>query len=296
VSTESQALALVAASIFLVLLSLVLDALTFNAQTLRLLGDSVGAARLAAASRRWHSRCAGEFETVRLRPAHFSRRDSVAPNGVVRSRGGDVPNRWQWKSGLRRLIDRVGGWFSANPESEAVTTRITLDASPETVWKALRFYEEVPQRPGLALLLFLPRPIRSEGEKTQVGARVRCQYEGGHLLKRINAAEPGHLLRFDVLEQHLGIENCVSMEGGSYEIRASDHRSEVLLTTRYRGHLRPRSLWRPFERLLAHRLHGHILEGMKTALRVSPPERATSEARNTGFLAPATGEPPSPGV
>ncbi len=198
--------------------------------------------------------------------------------------------------GLRTLVDSLGRWFTANPNSEAVTTRIRLDASPEAVWSALRFYEDVPRRPGLFLLALLPRPIRSVGEKTRVGASVRCEYDGGHLVKRITVAEPGQLLRFEVLEQQLGIENSVSMGEGSYEIRPSAGGSEVFLTTHYRGHLRPRLLWRPFERSLAHHVHRHILVGMKTLLRAAQGERASGELRTVARVAPVTGEPGSPAV
>jgi Polyketide cyclase / dehydrase and lipid transport len=182
---------------------------------------------------------------------------------------------------LRGFVDSVGGWFSPNSENEAVTTTIRLSAPPELVWKTLRFYEEVPKRPGALLLVLLPRPIRSEGDKTQVGASIRCVYEGGHMVKRITASEPGHLLHFEVLEQNLGIENCVSTSEGSYKILPKGIGSEVLLTTHYRGHLRPRLLWRPLERLLAHHVHRHILEGMRSALPapeglVASPVHATS--------------------
>ena len=182
--------------------------------------------------------------------------------------------------GLRALVDRLGGWFPPNPRSEAVVTTIRLDAAPELIWKTLRFYEDVPKRPGLFLTVLLPRPIRSEGEKTRVGASVRCEYEGGHLVKCITVAEPGHLLRFEVLEQKLGIENSVSMGEGSYEIRAAEGGSEVLLTTHYRGHLRPRFVWRPFERFLAHHVHRHILEGMKTLLTAAAGERPSPDPRS----------------
>ena len=168
--------------------------------------------------------------------------------------------------------------------------RVLLDASPEAVWKALRFYEGDPNRPGLLLLALLPRPVGSEGRKTQVGAEVRCLYDGGYLVKRITSAQPGQLLRFEVLEQRLGIENSVSMREGSYEIRPVRDGSQVLLTTHYHGHLRPRFLWRPFERSFGHAVHRHILGGMSALLDAS-----AQEARgDAGRLAPALGEPPSP--
>lgn len=167
---------------------------------------------------------------------------------------------------LRNLASRVGLLFPRNAKSEAVETALLLNATPEEVWQGILFYEEVPSRPLWLLRIFLPRPIRTEGEKTRVGAIVRCTYDSGYLLKRITAIEPAHLIRFDVLEQRLGVEDCVSMSQGSYEIRATRDGSQAVLTTHYRSRLRPRRLWRPLERYLAHRLHRHILDGMRATL------------------------------
>lgn len=163
---------------------------------------------------------------------------------------------------LRSLASRVGLLFPRNPRSETVETALHFSAAPDEVWRGILFYEEVPRRPLWFLRIFLPRPIRTDGEKTRLGATIRCTYDGGYLLKRITAVEPARLMRFDVLEQRLGIEDCVSMSQGSYEIRATRAGSEVVLTTRYRSRLRPRRLWRRLERYLAHRLHRHILDGM----------------------------------
>jgi hypothetical protein len=196
-------------------------------------------------------------------------RESMGPGQLVsqyRQKGGDlsVP-----RVRLRNLASRAGLLFPRNPRSDAVETTLHLDATPEEVWQGILFYEEVPRRPPWSLRIFLPRPIRTDGEKTRVGAIVLCAYDGGHLLKRITAVEPARLVRFDVLEQRLGVEDCVSMSRGSYEIRAVEDGSEIVLTTHYRGHLRPRRLWRPLERSLAHRLHRHILDSMRETLATS---------------------------
>jgi hypothetical protein len=171
------------------------------------------------------------------------------------------------------VLARVGRLFPPSNTVEAVHTKVHLNASPERVWQGMLFYEEVPGRPSALLRMFLPAPIRTQGEKTRVGATIECNYEGGYLEKRITAAEPGRFVRFDVLVQQLGVEDCISMQGGSYEIRAEEGGSEVVLTTLYRGRLRPRWLWRPLEHFLAHRLHRHILEGMRVALETSAPAR-----------------------
>jgi hypothetical protein len=220
-----------------------------------------------------------EVHAVLVHAMQLGRAIETVP-GHPRVRGDSLEAR-RGRYSFRGLLNSVGRRFSPNPESEAVRTTISLSASPESVWKALRFYEEVPDRPGLLLFILLPRPIRSEGEKTRVGASVRCVYDGGHIVKRVTVAEPDRLLRFEVLEQDLGIEHCVSMGEGSYEIRSAAGGSEVCLTTHYRGHLRPRALARPFERMLAHRVHRHILEGMRAALGAPAPERAIGDALGT---------------
>jgi hypothetical protein len=125
------------------------------------------------------------------------------------------------------------------------------------------FYEEVPGRPRLLLRLLLPVPLGTSKSGLSPGVTVQCTYSGGrHLTKRIIAVEAPSIVRFEVLEQHLGIEHCLTTVGGSYHIRPAEAGAEVGLTTAYRGHLRPRWLWRTLERRLAHALHEHILRGM----------------------------------
>lgn len=162
----------------------------------------------------------------------------------------------------REYLWLVGRLFPPGAAIDAVTTKGAFEASPEAVWQKLMFYEEVPLRPPLMLRIFLPVPVKTQGNDKHVGASVECSYSQGSLVKRITVLDPPRLVRFEVIEQHLGVERCVTTVEGSYEIRADGGGSEVALTTMYRGHLRPRWLWRPVERSLAHQLHRHILAGM----------------------------------
>ena len=198
-------------------------------------------------------------------------RKSIEPGQLVSRPIGKAGDPSLPRVRLRSLASRIGLLFPPNARSEAVETSLRLNATPEEVWQGILFYEEVPGRPPWFLQIFLPRPIRTDGEKTRVGAIVLCTYDGGHLLKRITAVEPARLVRFDVLEQRLGIEDCVSMSQGSYQIRAAEDGSEIVLTTHYCGRLRPRRLWRPLERSLAHLVHRHILDGMRATLRSARP-------------------------
>ncbi len=166
----------------------------------------------------------------------------------------------------REYLWLVGRLFPPGVAIDAVTTRARFATPPDDVWQRMMFYEEVPHRPPLLLRIFLPSPVKTQSDGKEVGTTVECTYSRGKLLKRITALDRPRLVRFEVLEQHLGVERCVETVEGAYEIRAEGSGSEVALTTTYRGHLRPRRLWRPFERLLAHQLHRHILGGMGAML------------------------------
>ncbi|MGE5214597.1 MAG: hypothetical protein ACM3NN_13005, partial [Nitrospirota bacterium] len=69
--------------------------------------------------------------------------------------------------------------------SASVTTCQDFFAAPGAVWNALMFYEEIAGDRPFLLRCFLPTPIASHGCKSTIGAEVKCQYLGGHLVKRV---------------------------------------------------------------------------------------------------------------
>lgn len=167
----------------------------------------------------------------------------------------------------RRLFDLAGRWFAGGESLERAVTKVRLPATPAMAWRVLLTYEEVKHRPPPLLRWLLPQPLGTSGDKTQVGADLPCQYQGGELTKRILIADAPHHLEFDVVGQHLGIEHCLTALGGSYHIDAVGQQSEIELTTRYLARLQPRWFWRPVEQCLAHAFHRHILKGMAASLK-----------------------------
>ncbi|HEU5458517.1 MAG TPA: SRPBCC family protein [Terracidiphilus sp.] len=172
-------------------------------------------------------------------------------------------------------------FFSRSPVRASVATQVRLAAPPQDVWRCIRFYEEIAARPPLLLRLLVPVPVRSEGDKATVGSKVMCVYNSGTLIKRITALEEPRRIEFELIEQHLGIEQCVIAEGGSYRIEASGRLSAVTLTTNYLTWLRPRSLWAPLESIAIHQLHRHILRGMRRNLAAA---KSTSVSAANGAL------------
>jgi hypothetical protein len=159
---------------------------------------------------------------------------------------------------------------------DVVETTVHLRATPEAVWHAILTFEEVPKRPTLLLRTLLPYPLRTEGDKTRVGADILCTYRRGNLVKRILSVQPPNLLQFEIIQQHLGVEDRITLLGGSYKIDLSGDESDIALTTQYLGHLSPRFLWRPLERSLAHHFHHHILNAMRASLVLPDPAVCTT--------------------
>jgi len=201
----------------------------------------------------------------------------------------------EWaESAAPQMKTKMGGWnrlagrlFPRNEAIEAVATSVHFHASPEAVWQRMLLYEDVSAHPPLLLRILLPYPVSTKGDKTCVGATVQCTYTGGYLVKRIIAVDVTRLLQFDVIEQQLGIEGCITTVGGSYELRDCGGETDIVLTTNYRGHMRPRFMWRPVERLLARQLHHHILDGMRASLQPAE-SSARSEIPRHSWLKGAT--------
>ncbi len=164
----------------------------------------------------------------------------------------------------------TGGWhslvrllFGGRAVSESEATRVCIEASPEMVWRGILFYEEVPERAPLLLRALRLRPLGTKGDKSAVGASILCRYTHGTLMKQITTLKEPYLMRFAVMEQHLGMEDFVAVQSGSYRIRRLGANSEIALTTSYQAYLRPRWFWRRMERLGIRQLHSHILSGMR---------------------------------
>ncbi len=207
----------------------------------------------------------------------------VSPNSVIHQPGGRFWHRL------------AGGLFGRKPVTQKVETSAHFSASPEELWGRLCFYEDIPGRPPLLLRLALPYPVRTEGGKVYSGATVKCTYRKGEMTKCTTAVVPPRSLEFEVTEQRLGIENCIRALSGSYEVRQRDDGAEIVLTTVYLAYLRPRLLWLPVEKFLAHSLHRHILGGIRTSLprpRVvtgeAAAERAVAESNVSGGRACST--------
>ena len=125
---------------------------------------------------------------------------------------------------------------------ETVETHRHLAMTPEAAWESLIFYEDVRHEPSG------PGPNRPSDPPLHPRRHRRCRdlkrcvYDGGFLIKRITAHEPGRILAFDVVQQQ-GIEDrSIRLIDGSFSFEpVADGGTRVTLVTRYEPYSRPAS-------------------------------------------------------
>lgn len=164
--------------------------------------------------------------------------------------------------------NRIARIFAGKPVFALSKTESVFPMSAEQAWPSIAFYEELLSPLPFLLRLAVPEPLGVEGKKTGVGSEVYCVYRLGHLRKRVTQMDAPHTLRFEVLEQDLGIEDGLRASSGYYVLEPIPEGCRIQVGTHYESRMHPRWLWRPIEEILLHALHSHILENMKdSALR-----------------------------
>ncbi len=147
-----------------------------------------------------------------------------------------------------------------------------IAASPDAVWAAIQFYEEVTHGPPPLLRVGLARPLYTTGASAAPGDVKVCISNKGRIAKRITRADAPALPAFDVIERRIGYERDAGLIGGRFELApAGAAATRVRLTTTYEPLLTPRWCWRPAERLAVGMLHGHVLEGMAMQAEAARP-------------------------
>jgi hypothetical protein len=150
--------------------------------------------------------------------------------------------------------------------SASVTTCRDFLATPGMVWNALMFYEEIADDRPFLLRRFLPTPIGSQGCKSTMGGEVKCQYVGGHLVKRVTHIVRERSYAFEIVEQNLALRG-IRLLGGDYTLRIqSEDCTRVMLATSYVSLNRPRWAFARVEAAVCHSFHRHILSAIRSNL------------------------------
>lgn len=164
------------------------------------------------------------------------------------------------------------------PPLYEVTSVVEIGASPETVWREVIAFSELPAPTSWIFKTGLAYPLRAEIEGEGVGAIRRCIFSTGAFVEPIEVWDPPRLLEFSVLSQpppmkewspwrdisppHLhgffmserGRFLLTPLPGGSTRLEG---------TTWYRHDIAPAAYWRLWSDRIIHRIHMRVLEHIR---------------------------------
>ncbi len=161
----------------------------------------------------------------------------------------------------------------------ALTTEITIDAPPGTVWEHVIGFSELPQPTEPVFAMGIAYPVRAEIRGTGVGAIRHCVFSTGPFVEPITVWDPPHRLAFDVTSQPPGmretspynhvyaphLDGYPQSERGEFRlIAAPDGGTRLIGTTWYRIDMFPQTYWTPMSDALIHTIHERVLRHIKT--------------------------------
>lgn len=169
-------------------------------------------------------------------------------------------------------------WRPASQRQHASVTSVIVDASPETVWRHVVAFSELPPPQELMFIAGVAYPMRAEIKGDGVGAVRHCVFSTGSFVEPITVWDAPNRLAFDVAEQpdpmyeispwpyvhpaHL--DHAFRSRRGQFLLtRLPDGRTRLDGTTWYTLDIGPTWYWRPVTDYIVHRIHLRVLKHIK---------------------------------
>lgn len=219
----------------------------------------------------------------------------AAPIGLVLALlgavGGWAVQLERWSRHLDRIRLYAAAWIlapllllaesraPAPPPLFAATTVCEIAAPPETVWRHVVSFSELPPPTERIFLAGIAYPVRARLEGHGVGAVRYCEFSTGPFVEPITVWEDNRRLGFDVAAQphpmrewspyaevrpaHL--EGFFRSRRGEFRLTAlSGGRTRLEGTTWYEQDIWPQSYWKPWSDHLIHSIHRRVLEHIRS--------------------------------
>ncbi len=163
------------------------------------------------------------------------------------------------------------------PPLSAVTTAVEIKASPETVWKHVVSFPQLPEPTALIFKTGIAYPINATITGKGVGAVRHCNFNTGSFVEPVRVWEEPRLLKFDVAEQPAPIKELsfwdvkaphlhdyfVSKRGQFLLIALPNGNTLLEGTTWYYHDIKPVFYWRLWSTFIIHNIHQRVLEHIK---------------------------------
>jgi len=165
----------------------------------------------------------------------------------------------------------------AAPVREVVSI-VEVNAPPETVWRHVVTFGEIPEPPAWFFRAGIAYPVRAVIDGEGVGALRRCEFSTGAFVEPITVWDAPRRLSFDVTAQpdamrelspyrsvrppHL--DGAFRARRGEFRLVAlPDGRTRLEGSTWYTLELAPGGYWRLWADLLVHAIHDRVLVHVK---------------------------------
>jgi len=160
-----------------------------------------------------------------------------------------------------------------------VKSSVVIDAPPMKVWQHVISFTALPEPTELIFRAGIAYPQRAEIIGEGVGAVRHCVFSTGAFVEPITRWEPGRRLSFDVVEQprplhewspYAGIapphlDGYFTSKRGEFRLTAlPDGRTRLEGSTWYEMKLEPAAYWVLFGDALVGRIHGRVLQHIRT--------------------------------
>ncbi len=159
-----------------------------------------------------------------------------------------------------------------------VRTAVEVKAAPETVWRHVVSFAELPPPGDWLFHIGIAYPVRAEIHGHGVGAVRKCEFSTGPFVEPIEVWDEPHLLKFSVTANPAPLEEwtpyrhihpphldgfLVSQCGQFLLTRNPDGGTHLEGTTWYRHHMWPAGYWQVWSDLIIHRIHQRVLDHVK---------------------------------
>ena len=164
----------------------------------------------------------------------------------------------------------------APPEPLRVVSTVTVNASPEQVWRSVVSFPPIDAPPE-AIFAIVAMPIEARIDGHDPGATRRCIFTNGTFIEPIRVWQEPRELTFGVQEQPAGLDRYIDVTQGQFLLTANPDGTTTLRgTTWYRLRVFPLAYWRFWTETFLHAIHLRVLEHVKRI--AEHPDRATKAA------------------
>lgn len=160
---------------------------------------------------------------------------------------------------------------------KSVTTRITINASPEKVWQNVIAFPQLKEPDELLFKAGIAYPINAKINGSGVGAIRYCNFSTGSFVEPITDWNEPYLLRFNVDEQPASMKELsfydlhpnhlhgyfVSKHGQFKLTKLANGGTLLEGTTWYTNKIKPNLYWDFWSDYIVHKIHERVLNHIK---------------------------------